>query len=171
MRQALILAMCVLVVGCGTTVTVQSSRPAPALKGVRNVQLELDVVAGAVSTEHVGGKVASRADAAAAAVADGTGSVMSGNDQAGLAAKDMQFEMGLLGFKFMPERDGADAVVFFSIGSVRYMKRWVADQAFLEFRDAKTGEPICTFRADAGSSPRPVKDMVKAIAKKLPRQM
>jgi hypothetical protein len=97
---------------------------------------------------------------------------MSGKEHTAIITKDMTFELGLLGMAVTQQQENADAVAIFSIGAVRYVGgQWVADQAFLEFRDAKTGEPICAFRADAGPAPISVKTIVRTVARRASKEM
>ena len=92
---------------------------------------------------------------------------MSGSSQALLVAQNLSFELAALGFQMVDSQDKADAVALFSIGTVRYdpLAGWIADQAFLVFKDAESGTTLCTLRADTQF----ITPTVKRITKNLVR--
>jgi hypothetical protein len=158
---------CLVFVGCASNVQFQSSRPHPALAGIKTLHLRLDVVSGGSSTSQI--EVDKSGHSSSTKAADQT--VMDGKEHAELVAKDMTFELGLVGLTVADDKSDADANAAFSIGAVRFLGgQWVADQAFLELKDAKTDQPICSIRADAGDSPMPVKDIVRLIARRLAKE-
>ncbi len=75
--------------------------------------------------------------------------VLSAADAAQQAALSFAFELEFMGFKITNDLKQADAVVEFSIGTVRYdaLAGWIADQAVARFVSAQSGEPIAAYRA------------------------
>lgn len=75
--------------------------------------------------------------------------VLSPADAAQQAALSFAFELEFIGFEITNNPAQADAVVEFSIGTVRYdaLAGWIADQAVARFVDAQTGESIAAYRA------------------------
>lgn len=78
-----------------------------------------------------------------------TANALSPADAAQQAAISFAFELEFIGFKITDDPAQADAVVEFSIGTVRYdaLVGWIADQAVARFANAQTGESIAAYRA------------------------
>lgn len=78
-----------------------------------------------------------------------SGQLMEGEKQGVLALQSLQFELMSIGFNFVSNENQADAIVDFSIGAIRYdpLAGWIADQAFVKFKDRKTGQILAFYRA------------------------
>ena len=128
-------ALLSLLCGCGVSVR---GTGGVSLRQYPKLYFVLSTATGAVSVNSAAGSSISVSHA------------MSGSSQAMLVAQDLSFELAALGFQMVDSQDKADAVALFSIGSVRYdpLVGWIADQAFLVFKDAESGATISAFRAD-----------------------
>jgi len=75
---------------------------------------------------------------------------MSGNDQVIMAAQDIAFALNEMGFDTVEKAEDADMVALFSIGTVRYdpLAGWIADRAFLQFKDQRSGSTVLSIKAD-----------------------
>lgn len=73
--------------------------------------------------------------------------VSTGEQQALRALESLEFALMEIGFDLTADGSQAQAVVDFSIGSIRYdaLAGWIADQAFLKFRDANSGKVLVYF--------------------------
>ena len=67
-----------------------------------------------------------------------------------MAAQEIALSLQEIGFDLADKPEDADTLLLFSIGTVRYdpLVDWIADRAFLQFKDRKTGSTICSIRAD-----------------------
>lgn len=127
--------------GCGATIKAHFPAGSVSLRQYPKLHLMLVTATGAVSTNKAamlfsGGVI-------------GAGHVVSGSSQALLVAQNLSFELAALGFQMVDTQDNADAILLFSIGTLRLdpLAGWIADQAFLEFKDRESEITICTFRA------------------------
>ena len=68
-----------------------------------------------------------------------------------MAAQDIAFALRDQGFETVDDPEQADMIALFSIGTVRYdpLAGWIADRAFLQFKESKTGSMIVSIKADA----------------------
>ena len=164
-----------LLAGCGTTVSSQFFAKDSRLQDYKRLHLMLQTTGESVSVTGAG--LASAAAISSRSITSGLGSAvsvshaMSGNDQTVLAAQDVAFRLRDLGFDTVEDIESADAIVLFSIGTVRFdpFAGWIADRAFLEFKDAKTGKLICSVRADTQFITPTVNSLVKGLVKNLGR--
>lgn len=78
--------------------------------------------------------------------------VMDGASQVQMAAESLAFECEKLGFYVVPNSENPDLLIEFSIGPVRFdqVAGWIADQAIVRLRDAKTKRVIAQFQAKTG---------------------
>ena len=167
----------IVLAGCGATIKSYTLSGRSSLRPPSKVCVILSTVSGAISVEtaNVGSAFGSATvqpnTVLGGAVTSGIDAehVMSGSSQALLAAQDVAFELGAMGFAVVPKKEQADIIALFSIGAVRFdpIAGWIADQAFLEFRDAHTDQIIASYRANS----RFVTPTVKAIMKSLMKQV
>lgn len=75
--------------------------------------------------------------------------VMDGSSQVQMAGETLAFECEKLGFCVVPATENPDLIFEFNIGSIRFdaMAGWIADQAILRLRDAKSKELVATYQA------------------------
>ncbi len=75
--------------------------------------------------------------------------VMDGGSQVQMAAESIGFECEKLGFHVVSIYDRPDLLLEFSIGSIRYdpLAGWIADQAIVRLRDAKSKQIVAQFQA------------------------
>ena len=94
---------------------------------------------------------------------------MSGNEHALQAIEGLQFELANIGFDFVSNENQADAVIEFSIGTIRYdpIAGWIADQATLKFRDIRTGKILVHVRAKPKFITPTVNNIVANLAKEI----
>lgn len=95
--------------------------------------------------------------------------LMEGEKQGILALESLQFEMMSIGFNFVSNENQADAIVDLSIGSIRYdpLAGWIADQAFVKFRDRKSGQVIAFYRAQSQLVTPTVNNIISNLASKI----
>ena len=100
-----------------------------------------------------------------------SGHLMEGEKQGLLALESLQFEMMSIGFNFVSEENQADAIVDFSIGSIRYdpLAGWIADQAFVKFKDRKTGQVIAFYRAQSQVVTPTVNNIISNLSSEIKR--
>lgn len=86
-----------------------------------------------------------------------------------LAAQDVQFQLGTAGFVPTESPSNADLIADFSIGAVRYdpLTGWIADQAFLQIRNAQNQEIVASYRANARWVTPTVGNLVENIMKQV----
>jgi len=143
------------------TASVQQTLLTPnlRLRNYNNIVVNLASSSGSISlTTATLGKVAS-------------GQLMKGEKQAILALESLQFELMSIGFNFVPEEGQADALVDFYIGSIRYdpIAGWIADQAFVKFKDRKTGQVLAFYRAKIQFITPTVNNIISNLSKAIRR--
>ena len=160
MKKILILMLLMsFLTGCGAAIRCNIKAQGIQLRQYNKMYLVLQTVSGAISVQSTnlgaGFGVATTINPSTDVLSTvgssiGTSHAMSGRDQAILVAQSLAFELNSLGFQMVDSAADADIVALFSIGSVRNdpIVGWIADQAFITFKNAKTNETICTFRAD-----------------------
>ncbi|HCO94686.1 MAG TPA: hypothetical protein DIU00_12175 [Phycisphaerales bacterium] len=96
---------------------------------------------------------------------------MSGQDQVIMAAQDIAFSLRQIGFDTVDRTQDADMVVLFSIGTVRYdpLAGWIADRAFIEFKDTKTGSVVCSIKANVQFITPTINTLVKKLVSEVKR--
>lgn len=145
--------------GCGAAIRCNIKAQGTQLRQYNKMYLVLQTVSGAISVQStnlgagfgVARTINPSTDVSSTVGSSiGTSHAMSGSDQAILVAQSLAFELNSLGFQMVDSAADADIVALFSIGSVRNdpIVGWIADQAFITFKNAKTNETIGTFRAD-----------------------
>ncbi len=99
----------------------------------------------------------------------GSGQIMSGEKQSLLALESLQFELMSIGFNFVSEENQADAIVDFSIGAIRYdpLAGWIADQAFVKFKDSESGEILAFYRAKSQAITPTVNNIISNLVKEI----
>jgi hypothetical protein len=75
--------------------------------------------------------------------------IMDGGSQVQMAAESIGFECEKLGFHVVSINDCPDLLLEFSIGSIRFdsLAGWIADQAIVRLRDAKSKQIVAQFQA------------------------
>jgi len=169
-----------LLCGCGTTVRVNLPMGGQALRQYPKIYLMMATASGAVSVNSadLGSATATASihpggvNASVIGSSIGASHAMSGEAQARLVAQDLAFELASLGFELVDKKEQADAIALFSIGTVRYdpITGWIADQAFLVFKDAKTGSTISSFKAEPRFITPTTKSIVRNIMRAVARQ-
>jgi hypothetical protein len=94
-----------------------------------------------------------------------TQDTLNGEAQSLFAAQNLAFELGRMGF-VLSEAEDSELSAYFSIGQVRFDRTngWIADQAFLEFKD-KDGILLSSYRMSSDGFVNKVNDLVRSIAK------
>jgi hypothetical protein len=117
---------------CTASIQQRTSRPGLTLRSFNKIAVVLQSSSG--STSLHGAKIGGIAG----------GHVMNGNTQAQHALESMKFELMGIGFDVLDEAESADAIAEFSIGAIRYdpLAGWIADQAFLKFKDASSVQSL-----------------------------
>jgi hypothetical protein len=138
-HTAIALLLLFLVAACGSTVRSYKRPGFNAGASSRKLEVRAITTSGAVSIQRA------RMGAAVSST-----QAMAGQDQAMLAAQDVAFELGSIGFSVVDTPGQADVFADFSIGTVRYdpLTGWIADRAFLEFRLARTAEVLASYRSE-----------------------
>lgn len=92
---------------------------------------------------------------------------MPASEQARLALESLRFELMGIGFNFVTEESRADALVDFYIGTIRHdpIAGWIADQAFVKFKDRRTGEVLAFFRANTRFITPTTNNIISKLAK------
>lgn len=148
-------------VSCGSKVSYYSSPEFKEQKKSKKIHFMLLTATGAVSINSVGFSNANaqgyatvnrnRANISANATSSTVASsqLLDGEGQSQIAAQNMMFELGRIGFEFV-DPDSADFIALFSIGQIRHdlLAGWIADQAFLEFKNPETSKIIISFKVD-----------------------
>lgn len=100
-----------------------------------------------------------------------SGQLMEGEKQGLLALESLQFELMSIGFNFVSKENQADAIIDFSIGAIRYdpLAGWIADQAFVKFKDRKTGQVLAFYRAKAQVITPTVNNIISNLSKAIKR--
>ena len=156
-QHSLIFVSTIILLSC--TASVQRTKLFPSLKlrSYNNIIINLLNASGDISANTVNiGRINSA-------------QMMDGEKQAVLALESMQFELMAIGFKFVLEENKADAIVEFSIGSIRYdpLADWIADQAFVKFKDVKTGQILAFYRAKVQFVTPTVNNIIKKLASEI----
>lgn len=126
--------------GCASSIKSQNIREVK-LRDYRSIYVEhvpLGRYAVSVSSIGVGGGKKGVVGALTSSHA------MSGEDQSVMASQDLEFALREIGFHVVNDPGEADAIVIFSIGTVRRdpVAGWIADRAVLSFNDVFTGEGL-----------------------------
>jgi hypothetical protein len=144
--------------GCGATIHSQLVKKDSRLSDYKKVHLMIATAGGSISVTDtgMGSGFATANQTPSGTSVGGVGSAlsvshaMSGNDQIIMAAQDVAFALRDLGFETVDKPEEADAIALFSIGTVRYdpLAGWIADRAFLQFKESKTGTMVVSIKAD-----------------------
>ena len=128
-----------LLCSCGSSVQHVKARPDVRLRDYNKLIAYLTSASGSVSASTATlGKI-------------GSAQISSGASQGVRALESLQFELMAIGFNFVSSENEANAIVEFTIGDIRYdpLAGWIADQALVKFKNAKTGEVLAFFRANS----------------------
>jgi hypothetical protein len=89
-----------------------------------------------------------------------------GEKQAVLALESLHFELMSMGFNLVSDENQAEAIVEFSIGAIRNdpIAGWIADQAFVRFRDKKTGQILAFYRAKSQAITPTVNNIISKLS-------
>jgi hypothetical protein len=131
-----LLVACLTLSSCGSSVQHVKARPDVTLRKYNNIIAYLVSSTGSISVSTASlGKIAG-------------GQMSSGAQQGTRALESLQFELMAIGFNFVPAENQADAIVEFTIGDIRNdpLAGWIADQALVKFKDAKSGQVLAFFR-------------------------
>jgi hypothetical protein len=150
--------MLMLLTGCGATMKSQLLLKDVRLGDYRSVHLKIATAGGSLSFSgaNLGSGFATANSTPYGVSASGIGTTLSsshamtGNDQIIMAAQDIEFALRELGFETVDSPDKADIVALFSIGTVRYdpLAGWIADRAFLQFKESASGSLVVSIKAD-----------------------
>jgi hypothetical protein len=148
------LLVLILIPACGSTVRSYKVPAFDSGSASRTLEVRVMTTAGAVSIQR------SRMGEAVSST-----QVMTGQDQALLAAQDVAFELGSMGFAVVEAPGQADLFADFSIGTVRFdpLAGWIADRAFLEFKNARTAEVLASYRSEVRWVTPTVENLVSNI--------
>jgi hypothetical protein len=171
-RQLIAISFCIFLLSCGASI--KSIKPNEVrLRDFKKVYLLVETSSGAISLSEafLDGFSGSVTFEPERATFGGTKSgielthALPGQEQVLLAAKDLSFRLIEMGFTMTETQEDADAVAILSIGTVRYdpITGWIADRAYLEFKNAQNGQLLCSFKADT----RFITPTVNTILKKL----
>jgi hypothetical protein len=178
-KSLILLLFLSLLTGCGATIRKNIPASGVSLRNYSKLHLILATATGAVSVNntdidtstgntsfHQGGATTSGFGSSI-----GTSHAMSGSSQALIIAQDLSFELTSVGFQMMDSKEDVDAVALFSIGAVRFdpFAGWIADQAFLVFKDPKSGMLICSFKANAQFITPTVNTIMKSLVREVRR--
>ncbi|MCK4629272.1 MAG: hypothetical protein KAT56_09730 [Sedimentisphaerales bacterium] len=178
MKKSLILLLILpFLTGCGTTIRRNIPTSGVSLHKYSKLHLMLATAAGAISVNNADLSTATGnasfhpgvATASGFGSSVGTSHAMSGSSQALLVAQDLSFELSSIGFQMVDSKEDADAVVLFSIGTVRFdpLVGWIADQAFLVFKNPKSGMSLCSFKANTQFITPTVTTIVKSLVREV----
>lgn len=156
-----ILAIILIIVFNSCTASIQKTTLTPnlRLRDYNNIIVNLVSSSGSISYNTVTlGKIDS-------------GQLMTGEKQGLLALQSLQFELMSMGFNFVTKESLADAIVDFYIGAIRYdvISGWIADQAFVKFKDRKTGQILAFYRAKAQVVTPTVNNIISNLSKVIRR--
>lgn len=159
MRKVLYFLLLLTISGCGATIHSQLVKKDTRLGDYKKVYLLIATAGSGISVTGAGigsGFATATATPSGASVGGGGSALsvnhaMSGNDQIIMAAQDVAFRLRDMGFETVDKPEDADIIALFSIGTVRYdpLAGWIADRAFLQFKEAKTGSIIFSIKADS----------------------
>ena len=158
MRKILYFLLLLIFTGCGATIHSQLLKKDIRLGDYKKVHLMIATSGGATSITGtgMGGGFATATATPSGSTVGGVGSslsvshAMSGNDQIIMTAQDVAFALRDMGFDTVDKPEDADVIALFSIGTVRYdpLSGWIANRAFLQFKETKTESIIVSIKAD-----------------------
>jgi hypothetical protein len=158
MRMVVYVLALMTLAGCGATVHSTLVKRDAHLGDFKKIHLSIATAGGAVSVTGAGMGSGSASVTGTPSGISGTGvgsslsvtHAMSGNDQVIMAAQDIAFALDEMGFDTVEKVEDADMVALFSIGTVRYdpLAGWIADRAFLQFKDQRSGKTVLSIKAD-----------------------
>lgn len=163
--------------GCGSSVQTFRQPDAKRLSQYGGILLTIETTSGSVTTS--GGQLGNSTtniQTANSSINTSTNTssmssshVMSGEKQAFLAGQDVAFRMSSIGLNMVENENQADVIAAFSIGTVRYdpLAGWIADQAFLKFKDRATGKIILTSKATAEFITPTVENLVENLIEQI----
>jgi len=170
MRKVVYFLLLLTLTGCGATIHSQLVKKDARLGDYKKVYLMIATAGGGISVTgaSMGGGFTTANATPSGASASGVGSALSvshamtGNDQIIMAAEDIAFALRDMGFETVDKAEQADLIALFSIGTVRYdpLAGWIADRAFLQFKDSKSGAMIVSIKADGQLITPTVKTLV-----------
>ena len=174
LRQLIAIAFCIVLLSCGASI--KSIKPNEVhLRDFNKVHLLVETSSGAISLPEafLDGFSGSVNFEPERATFGGTKSgielthAMPGQEQVLLAAKDLSFQLMEMGFIMTEYKEDADAVAILSIGTVRYdpITGWIADRAYLEFKNAQNGQLLCALKADTRFITPTVNTILKRLIK------
>lgn len=134
-----VMALSALLSGCSVTVRSFIKPGASAkLEPYSRIYVALGASSGAVSAHGATGYGIS------------SSAISNGASQAEMALEQLKNELLLSGFDVQAEPSSADAIASFSIGEIRFdpLAGWIADQALLVIRDARTSATVASFAAE-----------------------
>lgn len=179
MRNAVCLLLLLTLTGCGATIHSQLVKKDSRLGDYKKIHLMIATSGGSVSVTGAGigsgfGSTNATPSGATVGVVGSSLSVshaMSGNDQIIMAAQDVAFALRDLGFETVDKAEEADAIALFSIGTVRYdpLVGWIADRAFLQFKENKSGTMVVSIKADGQLITPTVSTLVNNIISEVKR--
>jgi hypothetical protein len=87
------------------------------------------------------------------------------NDQVYLAMEDLKFKLSKMGFSIVENKDIADAIVEFQIGTIRNdpLVGWIADEVYVKFIENKTQSTIVVFKASIRFITPTVKNLISNL--------
>lgn len=172
MQSTFLILLCCLLSGCGASI--KTIKPtAIHLSDYNNAILLLETQSGAISLSQasLSGLTGAGKINNSSAVVGGVESNMSlthampAQEQVILAAKTLSFELTSIGFNMVDTLENANMIILFSIGTVRFdpVAGWIADQAFLQFKEKNSGRLLCSLKAET----RFITPTVKTIINRL----
>lgn len=165
------------ILGCGSSVQTFRQPDAKRLSQYGGILLAIETTSGSITTS--GGQLSnsttniqstnSSVNANSNTSSISASHVMSGEKQAFLAGQDVAFRMSSIGLNMVENENQADVIAAFSIGTVRYdpLAGWIADQAFLKFKDKATGKIILTSKASAEFITPTVENLVENLIEQI----
>ena len=178
-RKLLCITILFSFIGCTAAISQNIRSKNIALRDFKKLNLSLKTVSGAISVTGTGvgtgagGVVPIKNSVVAAGITSSIESKQreSGAEQAVFALQDLAFGLESLGFVLVENKDDADIIAIFSIGSIQRdpFAGWIADQAFLTFKD-RTGKRLCAFKADTRLVIPTVSDIVRKFISAVERQ-
>ncbi|OGR85739.1 MAG: hypothetical protein A2901_01105 [Elusimicrobia bacterium RIFCSPLOWO2_01_FULL_54_10] len=177
MSKYICILLLISLTGCGATIHSQLVKKDARMGDCKKVHLMIATAGGGISVTSAGmGSGTASANATPTGVSAGAiglglsaSHVMSGNDQINMAVQDIAFALRDMGFDTIEKTGEADAIALFSIGTVRYdpLTGWIADRAFLDFKDNKTGSMILSIKANTRFVTPTVGSLVRNIVSEL----
>ena len=95
--------------------------------------------------------------------------VYRGDKQANIALEKFVFKLREIGFNVVNNPSKSDAIVFLSIGQIRYdpITGWIADQGSVQIMNTKTEETIAHYIADTRFVTPMIETIIKNLSKKI----